>query len=49
MKKKVIIVGGGTAGITTAAALKNKSSNFDITIIDFAKEHYDQPLWTLVG
>lgn len=49
MKKKVIIVGGGTAGITTAAALKNKSSDLEISIIDPASVHYYQPLWTLVG
>lgn len=49
MKKKVLIIGGGTAGITTAASLKKKSSNFEISLIDPAENHYYQPLWTLVG
>jgi len=49
MKKKIVIIGGGTAGITTAAMLKNKSLNFEISIIDPSEDHYYQPLWTLVG
>ena len=47
--KKIIIIGGGTAGITTAAALKNKSQDFDISIIEPSEDHFYQPLWTLVG
>lgn len=48
---KVVIIGGGTGGITVAAQLLRKSSHFhnDILIIDPASTHYFQPLWTLVG
>jgi sulfide:quinone oxidoreductase len=45
---KVLIVGGGTAGITVAARLRR--CGFDqVTIIDPATKHYYQPLFTLVG
>ncbi len=48
---KVVIVGGGTAGISVAARLLRQSHSFqgEIAIIDPAKKHYYQPLWTLVG
>ncbi|NKB36879.1 MAG: pyridine nucleotide-disulfide oxidoreductase [Gammaproteobacteria bacterium] len=50
-KHQVIIVGGGTAGITVAAALKRKSGNagLDIAIIEPSDNHYYQPAFTLVG
>lgn len=48
---KVVIVGGGTGGITTAARLLRgmKALAGDVAIIDPAEKHYYQPLWTLVG
>ncbi|WP_077706102.1 NAD(P)/FAD-dependent oxidoreductase [Virgibacillus dokdonensis] len=48
---QVLIVGGGTAGITVAAQLLHYSKHFKhkIAIIEPAEEHYYQPLWTLVG
>ncbi|MFB5284067.1 FAD/NAD(P)-binding oxidoreductase [Peribacillus sp. Hz7] len=48
---KVVIVGGGTAGISVAARLLRKSHSLseDIAIVDPANKHYYQPLWTLVG
>jgi len=45
---RIVIVGGGTAGIAVAARLKINGES-DIAIIDPAKKHYYQPLWTLVG
>lgn len=45
---KVVIIGGGTAGITVAAQLKRKGLR-DVTIIEPSTKHYYQPLWTLVG
>lgn len=50
MKKKILIVGAGTAGITVAAQLVKKlGQNVDITIFDPQETHYYQPMWTLVG
>ncbi len=45
----VLIVGGGAAGIATAASLKKRQPQLSITIIDPADVHYYQPGWTLVG
>lgn len=46
---QIVIVGGGTAGITVAARLLNEDPSLDIAIVDAAKKHYYQPLWTLIG
>jgi sulfide:quinone oxidoreductase len=48
-KTRVVIVGGGTAGITAAAQLKRSGRDLDIKIVSPATKHYYQPLWTLVG
>ncbi len=48
MRHRVLIVGGGTAGITTAAALRRRGVE-DIAIIEPSETHYYQPMWTLVG
>jgi sulfide:quinone oxidoreductase len=44
-----LIVGGGSAGVSVAAQLNNKIRSTDIAIIDPAKDHFYQPLWTLAG
>lgn len=46
---EIVIVGGGSAGITVAAQLCNQLENPDIAIIEPSDKHYYQPLWTLVG
>jgi sulfide:quinone oxidoreductase len=47
---QVLIVGGGTAGITVAAQLTRGWSNkLDVAVIEPSDKHYYQPLWTLVG
>jgi sulfide:quinone oxidoreductase len=47
---QVVIVGGGTAGITVAARLaKGWGKRLDIAVIEPSDKHYYQPLWTLVG
>jgi len=46
---EVLIIGGGTAGITVAAHLTNRSDRPEIAIIEPSAEHNYQPLWTLVG
>lgn len=45
----VLIIGGGTAGITAAARIKNKNHFRSIAIIEPSKSHFYQPLWTLAG
>jgi hypothetical protein len=44
---KLVIVGGGTGGITTAAKFSKTLSNHSIVIIEPAKYHYYQPGWTV--
>ncbi len=45
----VIIVGGGSAGISVAARLRREAPALTVAIIDPAHQHYYQPLFTLVG
>lgn len=44
----VVIIGGGTAGITVAARLAKKGIT-DIAVIEPSDTHWYQPFWTLVG
>lgn len=47
---QIVIVGGGTAGITVAARLmKGWFTRRDVAVIEPSDKHYYQPLWTLVG
>lgn len=46
---QILILGGGTAGITVAAQLRRKLKDYDLAIIEPSTKHYYQPLWTLVG
>ena len=48
MRHRIVIIGGGTAGVTVAARLR-RAGEEDIVVIDPAASHYYQPLWTLVG
>lgn len=45
---RVVIVGGGTAGIVTASLLR-RAGEQGIAIIEPSSRHFYQPLWTLVG
>ena len=47
-RHRVVVIGGGTAGITAAMRLKRKGVK-DIAIIEPADTHFYQPMWTLVG
>lgn len=47
--KKIIIVGGGNAGLSVASQLLHKDKSLDVKIIDPSENHYYQPAWTLVG
>jgi sulfide:quinone oxidoreductase len=47
---QILIVGGGTAGITVAASLHRRGPrSLDIAIVEPAETHYYQPCFTLVG
>jgi sulfide:quinone oxidoreductase len=46
---QVVIVGGGTAGLTVAARLRNRDNPPEVALIEPSDKHYYQPLWTLVG
>ncbi len=45
---RIVIVGGGTAGITVAARLRRAGQD-DVAVIEPSAVHRYQPLWTLVG
>jgi sulfide:quinone oxidoreductase len=45
---EVLIVGGGSAGLTVAARLR-RAGVTRIAVLDPSESHYYQPLWTLVG
>ena len=46
---QILVIGGGTGGIMTAANLLSKNKSLEIGIIEPAEWHYYQPAWTLVG
>lgn len=46
---QIVIVGGGTAGMTVAAQLRELENPPDVAIIEPSDTHYYQPIWTLVG
>lgn len=45
----VLVIGGGTAGLSVAARLLAERNPPKVTIIERSEWHYYQPLWTLVG
>ncbi len=46
---QILIIGGGTAGITVAAQLLRKDKTLQIALLEPSEKHYYQPAWTLVG
>lgn len=44
----VVVVGGGTAGLSVAARLRNSGVK-DVAVVEPSEKHWYQPLWTLVG
>src|SRR5688572_2116770 len=48
MHHEIVLIGGGTAGISVASRLR-RAGRDDVAVVDPAAEHYYQPLWTLVG
>ncbi|GAA4655520.1 NAD(P)/FAD-dependent oxidoreductase [Arthrobacter cryoconiti] len=45
---RILIIGGGNAGLSVAARLRNAGQD-DIAVVEPHDKHYYQPLWTLVG
>ncbi|MET0385597.1 MAG: FAD/NAD(P)-binding oxidoreductase [Polyangiales bacterium] len=45
----ILVLGGGTAGITVAARLLRADRGLDVAIIEPSATHDYQPIWTLVG
>lgn len=45
---RVVVVGGGTAGVTVAALLE-RAGVVDVAVVEPSSIHWYQPLWTLVG
>jgi sulfide:quinone oxidoreductase len=45
----VLVIGGGTGGIMTAAQLRRKNKKLSVAIVEPSTAHYYQPAWTLVG
>jgi sulfide:quinone oxidoreductase len=48
-KHRVLVIGGGTGGISVAARLCRAMRNPDVAVLEPAEAHYYQPAWTLVG
>ncbi|XP_007517370.2 sulfide:quinone oxidoreductase, mitochondrial [Erinaceus europaeus] len=46
---EVLVLGGGTGGVTMAARMKRKVGADNVAIIEPSERHFYQPLWTLVG
>src|SRR5699024_7836852 len=45
---RILIIGGGSAGISLAARLRLAGIE-DVGLLEPSAKHYYQPLWTLVG
>jgi len=48
-RHRIVIVGGGAAGLTVASRLARRLRGADLAIVEPSAKHYYQPLWTLVG
>uniref|UniRef100_A0A8D0L849 Sulfide:quinone oxidoreductase, mitochondrial n=1 Tax=Sphenodon punctatus TaxID=8508 RepID=A0A8D0L849_SPHPU len=46
---EVLVLGGGTGGITMSARMKRKVGAGNVAVVEPHETHYYQPLWTLVG
>jgi sulfide:quinone oxidoreductase len=47
-KHQILVIGGGSAGISVAARLLRKKYT-DVAVMEPSEHHYYQPAWTLVG
>lgn len=46
---RVVVIGGGSAGITVAARLLRAHPRITVAIVEPSDRHFYQPLWTLAG
>ncbi|KAI5100472.1 sulfide:quinone oxidoreductase, mitochondrial [Silurus meridionalis] len=46
---KIVVVGGGSGGISMGARMKRKVGAENVAIVEPSEMHYYQPMWTLVG
>uniref|UniRef100_G1R1R2 Sulfide:quinone oxidoreductase, mitochondrial n=1 Tax=Nomascus leucogenys TaxID=61853 RepID=G1R1R2_NOMLE len=46
---EVLVLGGGSGGITMAARMKRKVGADNVAIVEPSERHFYQPIWTLVG
>ena len=49
IRHTVVVIGGGAAGIATAASILKRRPGLDIAIVEPADTHAYQPGWTMVG
>ena len=45
----VLIIGGGSAGVSLANNMRRKNSTIDIAIVEPSEKHYYQPGFTIIG
>jgi sulfide:quinone oxidoreductase len=45
----IVIVGGGSAGIATAASILKRNRDVSLAIVEPSSDHFYQPGWTMVG
>ncbi len=48
-RHQVVIIGGGSAGLTVAARLRRRRPDLDVAVVEPSDRHFYQPLWTLAG
>jgi sulfide:quinone oxidoreductase len=45
----ILIIGGGSAGIATAASILKRNRQVSLAIVEPSEDHFYQPGWTMVG